>query len=1125
MRVPELPDFDFEGESGRGGSGSVHRATDRRLRCTVAVKFVRVGETGSAAEQRRRRILDESAAAVRLTHENVVRLFATTPLSDGRWALVTEWVEGGTLAHRWAEGSRAPADEVRRVAIDLLRALAFVHENRIVHGDVKPENVLVAADGRAKLADFGVASLREERGDGVPGTAAYLSPEAWRGSAPTPAWDLWAVGVLLHRALTGTLPFDDAELPRLFYTVLHDAPPPLPPDVPEDLASLVAGCLEKAPERRWSAHAALQVLERGRTPVVAVTAAAGATPEAEGREGELATVVAALGAGTEDEPGAAVVWGPAGLGKSALLREAARAFAARGGRWVSVSAERGVLPSLLAAVPHEDGPGRPPIAAAIERGLLALAAERPVAVAVDDTHEATPDEMRTLARIVRRAASPRIGWVLAERAPAGTKADALRAATVATLPTTRAVALGPLAPEAVYAILERRADPPSLAADVVAHVVQRAAGNPLLALQLFRHLRDTGLVALRDRRWQATEPLPSATTPPEIRELVASGVAGLDAEERAVLETAALDGLAVDVAVVAAATDATPLRVVRALERMAAESGLVAARDGRYELVHPLVRDAVADAVPDAVRTERHRRLALASEDAVGAAPERVGTHWERAGEPAQARPYLVRAARAAAARMENHRTVALAHRAGLLPPPQDDDVLLADADALLDVAFVCGNAGLLAERDDVHRQLREAAARKGRGEVEARVAVRRTLHRVVRETPTDADFATLRSALAVLAPCEDRTRALYALGLASKEAGRLDEAEAWLRETEQAASASGDLSHEASALDQRGGIATRRGHAEEAGRLHRRAAELCTRSGRTGNALVSEVNAVLADVRAGRLEDAAPALARLGRRLEIEGMALSSWSVVAARAEVLFALGRWAESGAEAERAARGLAAVGAAPRAANALLHAAEVALVTGDTARGHTLAREAADRAGGRSDADDRAIEAAVGFALAVSDAAATRDALDEAARRRALAPSAHVRSGVAWQLAEWMAIGGVAPADTSALAAESSPDVAGPGPAAELVLRAVATATAGRAQAPELLRVAASLEDGPVGLRREGVRLLARWLRCGAARAAGDARGAERERAAGAAEALRLAHAPWRAAFRPPEPAIG
>jgi serine/threonine-protein kinase len=254
-----------------------------------------------AADADRPRFEREARAAAALAHPNIVQVFDYGE-DEGRPYMVLEYLPGGTLAERLPEGKALNDDETRRVGTDVATGLAHAHENGVVHRDLKPGNVLFDSEGRAKVADFGIArivgtdSLTDE--GTVMGTAAYISPEQVAGGEPTPATDVYAFGVLLFRLLSGRFPFESEnalELARMHRDI--EAPPvtTFRPDAPRDLASLAMASLAKDPAARPPDGAALlAALEEAPAPTMVADAATVRLPtQRRRRPRPLALVVAA----------------------------------------------------------------------------------------------------------------------------------------------------------------------------------------------------------------------------------------------------------------------------------------------------------------------------------------------------------------------------------------------------------------------------------------------------------------------------------------------------------------------------------------------------------------------------------------------------------------------------------------------------------------------------------------------------------------------------------------------------------------------------------------------------------------------------------------------------------------
>ncbi len=248
---------------GVGGMGSVYRVFDRELEEVVALKVIRrdlVGEPGIVDRFRR-----EVKLARKVTHRNVARVYDLGE-SEGQRYFTMEYVDGPSLA-REIERGVLDLGTVLRIAGELADALAAAHGVGVIHRDLKPDNVVLGADGRVVVTDFGIArslesqSSRATLAGSLIGTPVYMSPELVAGKGPADARsDVFALGVILYEALTGELPWSGAnDMVVALARLSHDATPlsALRPDVPTALSALVHACIARDPAARPESAAQL----------------------------------------------------------------------------------------------------------------------------------------------------------------------------------------------------------------------------------------------------------------------------------------------------------------------------------------------------------------------------------------------------------------------------------------------------------------------------------------------------------------------------------------------------------------------------------------------------------------------------------------------------------------------------------------------------------------------------------------------------------------------------------------------------------------------------------------------------------------------------------------------------
>ncbi|MBX9625590.1 MAG: serine/threonine protein kinase [Gemmataceae bacterium] len=262
-RPPAPPGFEIVRELGRGGMGVVYLARDVATGREVALKVMLTGGHASAAD--RARFVAEATTMAKLQHPGVTPVYQIGE-HDGRPFLVMEYVPGGTLARR-LDGTPLPPREAAGLVAVVARGVHQAHERGVVHRDIKPGNVLLAADGAPKLADFGLARYAGSDSHltatgAVLGSPSYMAPEQAAGDAKRvgPAADVYGLGAVLYECLTGRPPFRAATAIETITQVLNAEPAPprvVVPGLPRDLETITLKCLQKDPAKRYASAAAL----------------------------------------------------------------------------------------------------------------------------------------------------------------------------------------------------------------------------------------------------------------------------------------------------------------------------------------------------------------------------------------------------------------------------------------------------------------------------------------------------------------------------------------------------------------------------------------------------------------------------------------------------------------------------------------------------------------------------------------------------------------------------------------------------------------------------------------------------------------------------------------------------
>jgi serine/threonine-protein kinase len=252
----------------------VYRAEDAVLGRTVALKTLH--ERYAEMPTFRQRFRQEARAMACLDHENIVKVYDISHDSQVPF-IVAECVAGKDIGKLLGGDRDGRLNEkfTRRVAAQLLRALSYAHRRGVIHRDVKPSNILVTADGKVKVADFGIALLVEDDEVGRPGeilgSARYMSPEQLMGKEATPRSDVYSVGVLLYHCLTGRPPFS-GDVRTLAQQHIHEDPAPprkLNKKISPHMEAVILKALAKNPKDRYpSAIAMLDAIDLGTTKTV-----------------------------------------------------------------------------------------------------------------------------------------------------------------------------------------------------------------------------------------------------------------------------------------------------------------------------------------------------------------------------------------------------------------------------------------------------------------------------------------------------------------------------------------------------------------------------------------------------------------------------------------------------------------------------------------------------------------------------------------------------------------------------------------------------------------------------------------------------------------------------------------
>jgi serine/threonine protein kinase/tetratricopeptide (TPR) repeat protein len=265
------------GPLGSGGMGVVYRAEDTSLRRTVALKFLPQQLANDLGFNERLR--HEARLASSLNHPNICTIYEVGE-GGGEVFIAMEFVDGRPLSEL-IRPEGLPLDTILRYGRQLASALAHAHEHGVVHGDLKPSNIIVTPQGDAKILDFGLARRSDpaefdrqtletasvENRPGLGGTLPYMAPEQINGNPASPRTDLWSLGIVLYEMVAGSRPFSGENLYLLCNSILRDPPRPLPSRAPVGLSAVISRCLEKEPVRRYQRASELRAALDALTPL------------------------------------------------------------------------------------------------------------------------------------------------------------------------------------------------------------------------------------------------------------------------------------------------------------------------------------------------------------------------------------------------------------------------------------------------------------------------------------------------------------------------------------------------------------------------------------------------------------------------------------------------------------------------------------------------------------------------------------------------------------------------------------------------------------------------------------------------------------------------------------------
>jgi hypothetical protein len=274
--IRKIGRYEIIGELGRGAMGAVFRASDPQLGRIVAIKMISIdNQSPEQVNEYKRLFYREARMAGKMCHPGIITIHDVGEDENGQPYLVMEYVEGTTLDDVLAPqtpGQAIPSPPRARlldIAVQVADALDYAHRHSVIHRDIKPANILVTAEGKVKIADFGIAKqagAQTTHTGQLVGTPAFMSPEQIEGGRVDSRSDIFSFGVVLYWMFTGNKPFPGQTIAEVAYKIMHTTPPrarSLNPDLPADLELIIARCLNKEPAGRFQTAGELMSLLDG----------------------------------------------------------------------------------------------------------------------------------------------------------------------------------------------------------------------------------------------------------------------------------------------------------------------------------------------------------------------------------------------------------------------------------------------------------------------------------------------------------------------------------------------------------------------------------------------------------------------------------------------------------------------------------------------------------------------------------------------------------------------------------------------------------------------------------------------------------------------------------------------
>ena len=698
---------------GSGGMGDVYLAEDIALGRPAALKFLRRRTADSDEDYAR--FEREAKIVSNLNHPHIATIYEFGRHEDAPF-LAMEYLPGGTLGDLIRESRKSgrllPVEDIVRYTTQMAEALNYAHKRDTIHRDLKPDNVMLTADGRAKVTDFGLAKIlsatSESAADVRVGTPAYMSPEQAMGLPLDHRSDIFSFGLVLFELATLQQPFDWTYELSLIYDIVNTPAPLLSSrrsGLPEEVGHIVARALAKNPNDRFAGMeevlALLSLVGKNEGPALTGAIQGGVstvTPGAKsafvGRKVELAHLWAQFEKATLGEGRVVVISGEAGSGKTRTI-EVFADRARRSGAYVLMGScheavgapvfwpwskivssalalprASSVLDSLGSGAWHlrrlspgvresakgdadetlDPSQARFRLFESVTAFLVKLSEERPLVVVLDDLHWGDEASLRLLTFVSNELRHSRILLIAACRNIPPSRGHPLTSTLghVARQDHATRIELPGLAPEDVAELIALESGKPP-SEEFVNAVLDRTQGNAFFLTEVAKVL--SGIEDSGSDQWGASR---AHEVPNSVRDAISVRLASLSRECARVLEVAAVVGRNFTTAVLEKLLDLDSSTLLDALDEAEA-ARLIAAPETSseaYTFTHAIVRDAIHENLRSNETRSLHRAAGEALEALYGTDEDEIAgdlaNHFSRAGTKSDASKAIVYSARAA---------------------------------------------------------------------------------------------------------------------------------------------------------------------------------------------------------------------------------------------------------------------------------------------------------------------------------------------------------------------------------------------------------------------------------------------------------------------------------------------